>query len=99
MKNDMPISENQRPIKAFIIILSFLFLPACAQRLVIGPSSYPELKLTRSVEFHDALDKEVLKQACIRQLEVLDGLLSKDDIPAEKRAYYEAPFSYRETGL
>ncbi|MDO8446099.1 MAG: MltA domain-containing protein [Deltaproteobacteria bacterium] len=89
MKNYISISENQRPIRAFIIFISFLFLPACAQRLVIGPSNYPELELTRSVEFHDTLDKEVLKQACIRQLEVLDGLLSKDDVPAEKRAYYE----------
>lgn len=76
-------------MKAFIILISFLFLPACAQRLVIGTSSYPDLKLTRSVEFHDTLDKEVLKQACFRQLEVLDGLLSKDYVPAEKRAYYE----------
>lgn len=85
----MPISENQLSLKAFIIFISFLFLPACAQRLVMGFSSYPELKLTKSVEFHDTLDKEVLKQACIRQLEVLDGLLSKDNIPADKRAYYE----------
>lgn len=75
--------------KALIILLSFIFLPACAQRLLVGQSSYPELKLTKSVEFHDTLDKEALKQACQRQLDVLDGLLSKNNIPADKRAYYE----------
>ncbi len=76
-------------MKAFIILLSFLFLPACAQRLVIGPAAYPELKLERSVEFRDTFDKEGLKEACIRQMEVLERILSKNSLTAEKRAYFD----------
>lgn len=76
--------------KTYIVFfLSLIFLSACAPRLTIGPSTYPELKLVRSVEFRDALGKEGLKQACIRQLEVLEGILSKENISAEKRPYYE----------
>lgn len=76
--------------KTYIVFfLSLIFLSACAPRLTVGPSTYSELKLTRSVEFRDALGTEGLKQACIRQLEVLEGILSKDNISAEKRSYYE----------
>jgi len=84
----MIISVNQRPTKILICLLSLLF-SACAQRLVVGHSNYPELKLTKSVDFHDSLDKEGLRQACLRQLDVLDRVLAVNNLPAEKRAYYE----------
>lgn len=85
----MRICVNQRPIKILILFLSLLFFPACAQRLAIGQYGYPNLKLTKSVEFHERHDKESLKQACIRQLEVIEGILLKNNVPADKRAYYE----------
>lgn len=69
--------------------MSFIFLPACAQRLVIGHSGYQDLKLTSSVDFHDVVDKGSLKEACLRQLEVLEKILAEDTISSEKRAYYE----------
>ena len=84
----MIISVNQRPTKIVICLLSLLF-SACAQRLVVGHANYPELKLTKSVDFHDNFDKEGLRQACLRQLDVLDKLLAVNNLPAEKRAYYE----------
>ena len=84
----MIISVNQRPTKIFICLLSLLF-SACAQRLVVGHANYPELKLTKSVEFQDSFDKEGLRQACLRQLNVLDRVLAVNNLPAEKRAYYE----------
>ena len=83
------ILGNQHSIKILIIVLSSIFLPACAQRLVVGHSNYPELKLTKSVKFNDSFDKEGLRQACIRQLDVLDRVLAVNNLPAEKRAYYE----------
>ena len=84
----MIISVNQRPTKIVICLLSLLF-SACAQRLVVGHANYPELKLTKSVEFQDSFDKEGLRQACLRQLNVLDRVLAVNNLPAEKRAYYE----------
>src|SRR3990172_1016273 len=84
----MIITVNQRPTKIIICLLSLLF-SACAQRLVVGHSSYPELKLSKSVEFHDGFDKEGLRQACVRQLDVLDRVLAANNLPTEKRAYYE----------
>ena len=84
----MIISVNQRPTKIIICLLSLLF-SACAQRLVVGHANYPELKLTKSVEFQDSFDKEGLRQACLRQLNVLDRVLAVNNLPAEKRAYYE----------
>ncbi|MBI4745071.1 MAG: MltA domain-containing protein [Deltaproteobacteria bacterium] len=83
------ILGNQQSIKTLIIVLSFFFLPACAQRLVVGHSNYPELKLTKSIDFHDNFDKEGLRQACLRQLDVLDKLLAVNSLTTEKRAYYE----------
>lgn len=83
------ICGNQRSIKRLIIVLSFIFLPACAQRLVIGHSYYQDLKLTSSVDFHDVVDKGSLKEACMRQLDVLGNILAGDNISSEKRAYYE----------
>src|SRR4030067_196537 len=84
----MIISVNQRPTTIVIFLLSLL-LSACAQRLVVGHANYPELKLTKSVDFHDNFDKEGLRQACLRQLDVLDKLLAVNNLPEEKRAYYE----------
>lgn len=72
-----------------IVCLSITLLPACAQRLVVGHSNYPELKLTKSVKFNDSFDKEGLRQACVRQLDVLDRVLAANNLPTEKRAYYE----------
>ncbi|MEK7851784.1 MAG: MltA domain-containing protein, partial [Deltaproteobacteria bacterium] len=69
--------------------MSFILLPACAQRLVIGHSDYQDLKLTNSVDFHDVVDKGSLKEACLRQLDVLEKILAGDNISSEKRAYYE----------
>lgn len=75
--------------KVVICILYFLFLPACAQRLVIGHSSYPDLTKTSSVEIHGNLDKDGVRQACKNQMEVLDRLLGKNSIMPERRAYYD----------
>ena len=71
-----------------LLLIPIFFISACAQRLVIGPSTYSSLKLVSSVELHNTLDKESLKKASIRQLIVLDVLLSRSDVSAEKRAYY-----------
>jgi membrane-bound lytic murein transglycosylase A len=84
----MIISVNQRQIQIIFLLVSVL-LPACAPRLTIGPSTYSELKLTRAVEFRDVLGKERLKEACIRQTEVLERVLSNNGLTAEKRAYFE----------
>lgn len=69
--------------------MSLLFFPACAQRLVIGSSNYSDLKRAKSVDFHDVVDKGSLKEACLRQLDVLEKVLAGDNISSEKRAYYE----------
>ncbi len=81
------VTGNYR--KIIILISYLLFLPACAQRLVVGHANYPELKLTKSVDFHDSFDKEGLRQACLRQLDVLDRVLAVNNVSVEKRAYYE----------
>lgn len=76
--------------KTYIIFfLSLIFISACAPRLTIGLSGYPGLKLVRSVDFHDLPDKGSLKEACLRQIEVLEKILAGDNISSEKRAYYE----------
>ncbi len=71
-----------------LLLIPIFFISACAQRLVIGPSTYSSLKLVSSVELHDSVDKESIKKGSIRQLIVLDVLLSRSDVSAEKRAYY-----------
>lgn len=85
----MKISVNQRLINVVICLIGLFLFPACAPKLNIGPSSYPDLKLARSVSFHDTLDKEGLERASLRQLTVLDSLLSRSDISKDKRVYYE----------
>lgn len=89
MRNISLSNENQCSIRILILFLSLLFSPACAQRLVIGSSDYSDLKRVRAVEFHDVVDKGSLKEACLRQLDVLEKILAEDNISSEKRAYYE----------
>jgi len=89
MRNISLSNENQCSVRILILFLSLLFSPACAQRLVIGSSNYSDLKRVRTVDFHDVVDKGNLKDACLRQLDVLGNILAGNNISSEKRAYYE----------